>query len=414
MSAENGHNFRKIARRAGLAAGGVIAAGAIGGAAIRQMRVHASESGSAISSFVRDRFGNERAVQLEGILFAYDDTINGIVSQGEQMLTGILGEELPKQEKKPISHTITKSIDKSIEASDASSLSKAPEQTRPPLFFPDIKPTHENLQPGEGYWTTEGLPNPSPDDIVIAETIVHPDVDRPKATVKVFLIDKQRIDLHMTGGIKSPGADLGIVGPGKIPEKDLPKLFAAWNGGFQGTHAPDYGMYADGQEYRPFNDGLASLVIFKDGTVKIGQWGRDFTQRTENMVAVRQNTVLLVDDGVISPIINESVTFGLVNIGDTTNFITWRSAIGLTEKGDLLVAAGNQLNQVNMARAMQAVGAKYAMLLDNNLPYVQTVLAYQQPDGSSKLMNTMDFMSADPNRYTNGGYLYDFMWATKK
>lgn len=364
--------------------------------AIHEMRIHASEQGSAVSNIVRDRWGNQRATQIEQILFAYDATFVSAAYWAEQVF---------EERAAPAPEAIaTHPRDETAERPAAMS----PRQ----LVLPDIAPLHANPLPDEGYWTTLGLPNPSPSDVVMAQAHVHPSAALPRATVHLLLFDKTRIALHMVGGTKSPGGDRGVVGPGAIAEGDVPRLVAAWNGGFQGTHAPDYGMYADGQQYRTCNVGLASIVAFRDGRIQIGQWGRDFDRITDEMLAVRQNSVLLVDGGKISPIINESAVFGLVNIGDTVHFITWRSAIGLTESGDLLVATGDYINQADMARSMQAAGAKYAMLLDNNLPYVQTVLAHHDPDGTLQLSNTRSFMSASPNRFLTGRYAYDFMYLT--
>jgi hypothetical protein len=383
---------------------GVLLAGAIlAEVAIHEVRVRASEHGSVISNLVRERWGNERATQIEEIVFAYDAAFVTAWSWAADAIV-----EEPEAPPRVVARA--EDDEPAIDLPDASLTSFV--QQRPSLVLPPIVAVTDTPRNDEGYWSTEGLPNPSATDIVIAETRVRPRKLMPRATVHVLLFDTDRVSLRLVGGKRSPGADRGVVGPGVIPVADRPQLLAAWNGGFQGTHAPDYGMFADGREYRPLKNGLASLVVMDDGEVRLGQWGRDFTTRTEDMVAVRQNSVLLVDDGEISPRINESVEFGLVNIGDTVNFITWRSAIGVTEDGDLLVATGDYVTQEHMAQAMRAVGAEYAMLLDNNLPYVQTVLATHGEDGALALTNTRSFMSASPNRYLAGGYAYDFMYLT--
>src|SRR5262249_16810064 len=123
------------------------------------------------------------------------------------------------------------------------------------LTLPAIRPLHARSQADEGYWSIDGLPNPSPTDVVVAETHVHACDNLPAAMVDVLLFDQHRTALQMVGGAKSPGGDLGVAGPGRIPDGDVSTLLAAWNGGFQGTHAPDYGMYADGRQYRPLSKG---------------------------------------------------------------------------------------------------------------------------------------------------------------
>ncbi len=291
----------------------------------------------------------------------------------------------------------------------------APTPTAPPRPAPLVLPTITQLssspEDGEGVWTPAGLPHSSPDDVLMAKTFLHPDHSRPYATVGVLVIDKRRIRVHMLGGVDDPGGDLGVHGPGTIPDSDLPNLLVAWNGGFRGPHG-GFGMIADGKQYRPIRDGLASAVIMKDGSFQIGQWGRDFTINDTPYQAIRQNAVLLVDNCQVSPRTNEgNDTWGYVKV-DSSEFITWRSAIGVTKNGDLLVAAGNSLSAATLAQALWAAGACYAMQLDINSPYVLTSLYFQQPDGSIKSARFMDSMPDNPNRFLNSKQPHDFMYVT--
>jgi hypothetical protein len=201
----------------------------------------------------------------------------------------------------------------------------------------------------------------------------------------------------MTGGTDSPGGDRGVPGPGVIPDEHLPDLLAAWNGGFRGPHG-GFGMYADGREYRPLRDGYASVAVTRDGTMRIGQWGRDLTW-SDDMVAVRQNAALLVENCEVSERTNEgNDTWGYVKV-DSSEFITWRSGIGLTENGDLLVAAGNSLSAPSLARALWAAGACWAMQLDINNPYVLASVFFQQPDGTIESRRFMESMPDNPARF---------------
>jgi hypothetical protein len=273
--------------------------------------------------------------------------------------------------------------------------------------LPPITQLSTSPEEGEGVWTTAGLPMSSPDDVLMAKTFLHPDRSRPYSTVGVLLSDKRRIRLHMVGGTDDPGGDLGVHGPGVIPDDLKSTLLVAWNGGFRGPHG-GFGMYADGQQYRPLRPGLASTVIMKDGSFRIGEWGRDFTWN-DNMLAVRQNAVLLVDNCAVSKRTNEgNDTWGYVNV-NSSEFITWRSAIGVTQNGDLLVAAGNSLSAATLANALWAAGACWAMQLDINSPYVLTSLYFQQPDASIKSARFMDSMPDNPNRFLSK-QAHDFMY----
>jgi hypothetical protein len=176
-----------------------------------------------------------------------------------------------------------------------------------------------------------------------------------------------------------------------------------------------YGSDARGVRrlYRPLVEGFASVAVFEDGAIKLGEWGRDFGF-SEDMVTVRQNNVLLVDNCEVSGRTKEgNRTWGYVKAGDTATFITWRSAIGVTATGDFIVAAGNDLSADSLARALWAFGACYAMQLDINRPYVLTTLYYDQPDGSLVTKKPMDQMPTDLGRFlSRRPQERDFMYLT--
>jgi hypothetical protein len=278
-----------------------------------------------------------------------------------------------------------------------------------PLQLPKTTRILDTPQAGEGEWTTAGLPRTSPSDMLMAKTFIRPDKSRPYALVGVLLIDSRRVRLNMVAGTEDPGGFRGMKGSGLIPADKQSLLVAAWNGGFKGQHGM-YGMLVDGREFVSLRDGLASIAVFADGTIKMGEWGKDLA-RDENMVAVRQNAVLLVDKGEISKRVNEgNDTWGYVNV-NSAEFITWRSAVGLTKDGNLLIASGNSLSAEALARALWAAGAYTAMQLDINTPYVLTSTFFPQPDGSLKAERFMDSMADSPSRFLKT-QTRDFMYLT--
>lgn len=276
---------------------------------------------------------------------------------------------------------------------------------RPPL----TRALRDTLEAGEGAWTTAGLPLSPPNNPLMMKTFIRPDTSRPYALVGVLLLDHRRIRLHLVGGTVDPGGDRGVKGPGLIPEGDVGELLAAWNGGFKGPHG-GFGMIANGLTYRPLRDGLATLCVATDGAMKMGEFGRDFTW-SDSFEACRQNVILLVDRGEINRRTTEgNDTWGYVQV-DSSEFITWRSAVGLTKDGDLLVAAGNSLSAETLAKALWAAGAEYAMQLDINSPYVLTGLYFQQPDGTTRPEKFMDTMPDTAARFLRTQER-DFMYVT--
>jgi hypothetical protein len=114
---------------------------------------------------------------------------------------------------------------------------------------------------------------------------------------------------------------------------------------------------------------MGTLVLYKDGSIRIGEWGSDITL-TQDMVAYRQNCPLIVHDGEVNPLVfNNSVNdWGGTFSG---NIVTFRSGIGLSQDGrTLYYFAGNTLSMPALAAAMQATGAYQAMQLDINSYYV--------------------------------------------
>lgn len=278
-----------------------------------------------------------------------------------------------------------------------------------PLVLPKTTPLRETLETGEGVWSTAGLPRTTPTDVLMAKTFVRPDKSRPYALVGVLLIDSRRIRLNMTGGTIDPGGDRGVRGPGTIPAAEQSELLVAWNGGFKGPHG-GYGMIADGKEYRPMRAGLATICSYRDGSVKVGEWGVELSA-SEMIAACRQNAVLLVKEGQISKRTAEgNDTWGYVAV-NSAEFITWRSAVGVTADGSLLIAAGNSLSAATLASALWAAGAHTAMQLDINSPYVLLTEFYQQADGTLRAERFMDNMPDSPARFLKTQER-DFMYVT--
>jgi hypothetical protein len=278
-----------------------------------------------------------------------------------------------------------------------------------PLQFPKTIPLRDDPQPGEGVWSTAGLPHNTPTDTLMAKTFVRPDKSRPYALVGALLMDSRRIRLHMTAGVVDPGGFRGVKGPGVIPQDALSGLLAAWNGGFKGPHG-NFGMYADGTEYVPLRNGLATVCVSKDGTIKMGEWGNDIAW-DPNFAACRQNVVPLVVNGEVSSRTGEgNDTWGYVAV-NSAEFITWRSALGLTKDGNLIYAAGNSLSAETLARALWAEGAYTAMQLDINSPYVLLGMFFPNADGSLRSERFMDSMPDSPSRFLRSQDR-DFMWVT--
>lgn len=80
------------------------------------------------------------------------------------------------------------------------------------------------------------------------------------------------------------------------------------------------------------------MVYYRNGTIKIGRWGRD-VRMTPDVVGVRQNLKLIVDHGQVASDINQNVeaNFG-ATLGGT--YAVWRSGIGITKNGRIIYVYG--------------------------------------------------------------------------
>ena len=96
-----------------------------------------------------------------------------------------------------------------------------------------------------------------------------------------------------SGSISPGGGPYRFTAP--VQPTQAASLVAAFNGGFK-EDAAGGGYYTEGRLIDPLVAGAASLVIYADGSVTVGAWGRDVTM-TPNVVAIRQNLVPLVAGG---------------------------------------------------------------------------------------------------------------------
>ena len=111
-------------------------------------------------------------------------------------------------------------------------------------------------------------------------------------------------------------------------------------------------------------NGAASVVYYRDGTIKVGVWGSELGM-TPDVVGVRQNLKLLIDHGQVSPSVNQDV---ISKWGATLGggYYVWRSGIGITQGGRVIFVYGPSLNVQDLANLLHRAGAVEGMQLDIN------------------------------------------------
>ncbi len=197
------------------------------------------------------------------------------------------------------------------------------------------------------------------------------------------------------------------AGQNAVPANLWPTVVATFNSGFKMNQARG-GWYQRGSAGVPLRDGAASLIIFADGSATVGQWGRD-AQMTPEVVAVRQNASLMVDDskpvpGLTGPNNILQATWGFTLGG---GIATWRSAVALDGSGRLLYVAGPSLDPITLAWGLVAAGAVRAMELDINPAWPSFSTFEDGPTGpvGTKLLPGM---SGSPNHFLSSAGGRDF------
>jgi hypothetical protein len=249
----------------------------------------------------------------------------------------------------------------------------------------------------------------------MAQTLQTLDPKRPYAGIALVRVDLSKLQLHMMPGFLEPShtAEIQHAFPnlGLIPSADQARLFAAFNGGFKAVNG-HYGMMVNGITLLPPSSGLATIVIYRDGHVNIGAWGRDILPSSD-ILAYRENCPLILQNGQLNPevSVDDRMVWGQT-IGNKE--VTWRTAIGLTRDGRYLIyAVGNGSTLESLAQALQKAGAYNAMQLDINRHYAHFVTYQSTGKANAPLaaVQLLSQMEPDPTIYTVA-HSRDFFYLT--
>ena len=213
--------------------------------------------------------------------------------------------------------------------------------------------------PGEGVWrvleTVKGEP-------AMFGTFLRPDAVHTSYVAGIVSLDQRLVSFQLRPGAEDPG-------PGNwkasswIPPGTRRGLLATFNGGFKLDSAGG-GFYLNGATKGALVNGAASVVYYRNGTIKIGAWGSE-VRMTPNVVGVRQNLKLLIDHGKIPASVNNDV-LGAWGATLGGGYYVWRSGIGITEGGRVIFVYGPSLNAQDLANLLKRAGAVEAMQLDIN------------------------------------------------
>ena len=287
----------------------------------------------------------------------------------------------------------------------------APAETLPgkPEWMPQLVPPLANKK-SEGQWIPFlSVKNP----VVSYRTFIAPDPARPYAFAAIIAFDLKSTRLHFLLGTEEPKSSVSIARPARIPldERKAGILLAAFNGGFKAEHG-HFGVMVDGKTVIPPIDGLGTVGLYDDGTVRMGLLEKDIPL-TDHLVAWRQNGPLVIQDGQINPLTNSAdpKDWGYVVSSDTA---TYRSAVGISKDGrTLYFIAGPDLTLPALAKALQTAGIYQAIQLDINNYWVHFD-SFKSSGDNLMPVPLLDFMKGVDDQRFLGAYIRDYFYVTAK
>jgi Phosphodiester glycosidase len=246
--------------------------------------------------------------------------------------------------------------------------------------------------PGEGVWTA-GTRSPGGAPSVYT-TFERPDPQHPSVVAGVAYLDQRHTRVQLIAGTKEPG---GVPTPegSMVPQALRRALVATFNSGFKMKDA-NGGWFSDGNTAVPLQQGAASLIVHRDGTATVGQWGRD-ARPGPDVTAVRQSLELIVDGGQPVPGLTANAGGAWGSEKNQLQY-TWRSGIGVTANGNLVYVGGANMNLAALANALTEAGAVRGMQLDIHDNMVD-LFTYRHGAGGLTPQKLLPDMPGQDNRY---------------
>lgn len=196
---------------------------------------------------------------------------------------------------------------------------------------------------------------------------LRPDSQHTSYLAGVAIMQSALLRFVQHPGFSEPGHLEKLGTSDQLKGSDLNGLAATFNSAFKVKDSLG-GYFQDGVVIKPLIASKASLVIYLDGHLDIGSWGSDLSMNS-SVASVRQNLSLLIDKGVVTPDLNQSV---LAKWGWTVKnaHYVWRSGVGVDVGGNIIYVAGNSLSVQSLADLLKAAGAVRAMELDINQEWI--------------------------------------------
>lgn len=215
-----------------------------------------------------------------------------------------------------------------------------------------------------------------------------------------------------------PGPDgIGSVAPlvstGMLNPVDGQRVVATFTGGYKRYHGAfkrgdlalrnrgsHYGFVEHGAVLSKLAPGLATAVVYDDGTVQLKTWSESDDADLCRVRYARQNGVPLVERDERTGAVRPGTFVPAPGLGNWSGSVdgryrTLRGGLGLQEHGGnrfLIYGYFSGATASAMARVFQASGCQYAMLTDMNALEHTYMAVYTHLDGQFKAQNLIDGM----------------------
>jgi hypothetical protein len=237
---------------------------------------------------------------------------------------------------------------------------------------PPVAPVFPKRLPGEGIWHPTGPMVDGRPPVLVTE--FRTELAYPRLVAYVAWFDHTRTALAWYPGRYEP-PNAPVRGPFSIPHDQQWRLLATFNGGFIHSDGNN-GSSIGGREYEPLQDGLATMIAFRNGRVDIRSWTGG-PVAGPNIAFARQSLPLILDGGRLNPALNDSSKWGFT-LGNAVR--VWRTGAGIDRRGNIMYAAADSQTVITLARILQRAGAVRAMQLDIN-PEWPTLITYTHSGG---------------------------------
>ncbi len=244
------------------------------------------------------------------------------------------------------------------------------------LKLDNIKPLYSSpVLPGEGVWECSGSPRDAAGRPVVYKTFYRPSVDFPNAIVYMMVIDMSKTFMQYYVGSQEPGASLAS----SEVETDLRgRIAVVTNAMWQQRHSNGAGAVYRGKQVYPLQEGMATLIVYKDGSVDVREWSKDIPLAL--VTDARQLRHLIVKDGMVvrevlkkGRLEDSEIGMGFLLGGGGKDqdgkhfwFVADRSAFGIRQDGNLVFAIGHHIGSKDLAKALVLAGCVRGIHADAN------------------------------------------------